>query len=388
MSNSASQHLGVLSVRSDPGPIDPNEVSLWVSEKAVDQYFQAAIVTVLVYDALITLDKEAKYFWKVPRRAVDYVYFLNRYIGIFGSVAFLFWNVYGVDIAMSVYQFSPRPRETKRSFIEPPRKSPEKPITPGAAVGTERRVRGAPGGLGGSTSGEVLLGNFAEWTRNIANWVTIISIDYILMIRVVALYSQNTRLSICLNLLLMLEAVVKLALLIYLELIEHIVVIGLAKNVMVSGEDNEPPWQLGMVDWLIPMAYGAILMILALYNAVEPWKISAGFKGFVLVKVLVRDQALYFILVIACCIFNIIEFWVVFSNELLAGILAALGNPAFLTILGNRMLFNLKEAGERGQNEGTSYRVPSRTISDIDFAEPARPQGESETRIEGDDGQA
>ena len=44
------------------------------------------------------------------------------------------------------------------------------------------------------------------------------------------------------------------------------------------------------------MIYGAILMVLALYKAAEYWKISAGFKGFTLVKVLIRDQALYFIL--------------------------------------------------------------------------------------------
>ena len=37
-------------------------------------------------------------------------------------------------------------------------------------------------------------------------------------------------------------------------------------------------------------------MILALYKATEYWKLSAGFKGFTLVKVLVLDQVVYFIL--------------------------------------------------------------------------------------------
>ncbi|KAL5524825.1 hypothetical protein ACEPAF_9971 [Sanghuangporus sanghuang] len=92
MSNSTGQHLGVLSIRSEVEPIDPSDVPSFVSVKVFSVYSQVAIITVLVYDAFITLDKEAKYFWKVPQRAVDYVYFMNRYIGIFGAVAHLFCN--------------------------------------------------------------------------------------------------------------------------------------------------------------------------------------------------------------------------------------------------------------------------------------------------------
>lgn len=46
------------------------------------------------------------------------------------------------------------------------------------------------------------------------------------------------------------------------------------------------------------MVYGVILMALAIYKAAysEFWRLSSGFKGFNLVKVLVVDQAIYFIL--------------------------------------------------------------------------------------------
>ena len=44
------------------------------------------------------------------------------------------------------------------------------------------------------------------------------------------------------------------------------------------------------------MVYGAILMVLALFKAAEYWRISAGFKGSTLVKILIRDQVLYFML--------------------------------------------------------------------------------------------
>lgn len=44
------------------------------------------------------------------------------------------------------------------------------------------------------------------------------------------------------------------------------------------------------------MVYGIILMALALFKAAEFWRMSAGFKGFNLVKVLIEDQAIYFVL--------------------------------------------------------------------------------------------
>ena len=43
----------------------------------------------------------------------------------------------------------------------------------------------------------------------------------------------------------------------------------------------------------VPLAYGALLLILALYKAREFWKLN-GFSGSRLVRVLIRDQALYY----------------------------------------------------------------------------------------------
>lgn len=44
------------------------------------------------------------------------------------------------------------------------------------------------------------------------------------------------------------------------------------------------------------MVYGVILMILAVYKAAEFWRLSSGFEGFNLVKVLIVDQIIYFVL--------------------------------------------------------------------------------------------
>ena len=66
------------------------------------------------------------------------------------------------------------------------------------------------------------------------------------------------------------------------------------------------------------------------------------------------------------------------ENVFLADVFDGLGNRTFLCILGSRMLFNLKEAGERGQNEGTSYNASSRTVSEMEFAQegPVNSEGD------------
>ena len=53
----------------------------------------------------------------------------------------------------------------------------------------------------------------------------------------------------------------------------------------------------------IPLAYGALLLILALYKAREFWKLN-GFTGSRLVVILIRDQALYYV---ACVLAIIVQ---------------------------------------------------------------------------------
>ncbi|KAL5480257.1 hypothetical protein ACEPAI_1527 [Sanghuangporus weigelae] len=322
----------VLSPRTDVEPVDPSLVVSFISVINLDMYIQAATVTVLIYDAIITMDKEARYFWRIPRKTVNFVYFVNRYIGIFAAVSALYSRSIQIpDSWDSVFAL--------------------------------KQVAGIA----------------INWIRNIADWAIIVLMDYILMIRVLALFSQDIILSIILKMLLVLEAAFKFGLDIYLTSLSHVVIGEFAKKLTFCGEDGLPPWQWTMVNWIIPIVYGSVLMILALYKAADYWKVSAGFKHFTLVKVLLRDQVLYFALAISCSVINIITNRVIFSSPSLGAVLNSLGNPTFLSLLGSRMLFNLKEAGERGQNEGTSYTISSRTISAIDFVDPGDHQRESRT---------
>ncbi|KAL5534893.1 hypothetical protein ACEPAF_2983 [Sanghuangporus sanghuang] len=234
-----------------------------------------------------------------------------------------------------------------------------KPLKPVAIVYFANRYIGLLGAISN------LFSKFAIWSRSLSYWATIVLIDCILMMRVVALYSKDRRLSISLNSLLVLAAAIKLSILIYITVIQDVAVYTLATNVTICGEKKSAAIGWGIVDWLAPMAYGVVLLALALRKAMQYWKMTSGFKTSRLVNVLIQDQIIYFLLVVLCCILNIIQFKIHVTNDVLAGILSTLGSPSLLCILGSRMLFNLKEAGNEDINERASVRAKS--IGAIEF---------------------
>ena len=73
--------------------------------------------------------------------------------------------------------------------------------------------------------------------------------------------------------------------------------------------------------------------------------------------------------VILVSVFQIVVNFTFESSALFTYILNVLANPALLSILGARLLFNMKEAATKGLNEGTSCGSKS-TISDIEFGVP------------------
>ena len=67
-------------------------------------------------------------------------------------------------------------------------------------------------------------------------------------------------------------------------------------------------------------------------------------------------------------LFNVIQTMIDDSGSIWVSLLGAIGDPSFLCILGSRLLVNLKEAGELGVNQGTSYRLSScQTVSEMEF---------------------
>ncbi|KAH8109814.1 hypothetical protein DFH11DRAFT_1809663, partial [Phellopilus nigrolimitatus] len=268
---------------SDVEPVDPSLVPLFVSELDISQYTGVAFLTLLVYNTIITMDKEIKYFWVSPRSFVSLIYFANRYIGILGTLS------------------------------------------------------------------KIVCKSKCSWDA-LKDWMTILLIDYILLMRVLALYQQDKRLAACLRTLFGLEAAFGLGILIYSTIYEEIVVGELAKGVLFCGENRIPTKVWGTLSWAAPMLYALILMCLALYKAAEHWRETAGFSQFTLVKVLIQDQAIYFIMVIFVSIMEIVSDQLYIPNALLSAILNCMGSPSLLCVLGSHLLVHLKEAGERGAN--------------------------------------
>jgi len=197
----------------------------------------------------------------------------------------------------------------------------------------------------------------------------------ILLLRVRALYSRGKAISIVLFSAFGIDVIGLVVLLIQGDAILDPDAIGVAPGLTLCGS-NDLSVVTAPLSWSIPLAYGSLLLALAFYKAAAIWKESAGLKGVSLIKVLIRDQAFYFLAVMFVCVANIVAD-VDDLSSILSNVFVVAGNPAFLSILGARLLFNMKEAGEKGLNQGTSCPTLTSTVSEIDFAAPPARAAES-----------
>ncbi|KAH8111441.1 hypothetical protein DFH11DRAFT_1613150 [Phellopilus nigrolimitatus] len=295
--------------RSSTEPIDPELIPYLISDYRQELYYELAIVAALVYNIIITMDKEVKYFWSTPGAFVSLIYFLNRYAGFFSALATA---------------------------------------------------------LGSSFHATERLCNFSTWSEYLADWVTILSMDYILLMRVLALYSQARKFAICLNTLFFIEAAFTLGNDIYSVIYEQVEV-GEALGFAFCGLGQVAPPVFGTLYWSAPLLFELTLMSLALYKAAGFWRSSAGFGGINLVKVLIEDQAIYFISVMLCSAAKLTGYWADIPLDSNVRIfLALLSSTALVSVIGSRLMVHLKEAAAIGVNEGTSYRM--KTLSHMEFA--------------------
>ncbi|OCB85045.1 hypothetical protein A7U60_g8002 [Sanghuangporus baumii] len=181
-------HLNIsssLQTRSDAEPVDPSLVQLFVSESTTSQYFIVALATLLVYHSIITLDKEVHLTGMTtcksnPRSSVSIIYFANHYIGLLAAACNITFALFTESLA--------------RYFVSR--------VTLRASI--------------------VLM-----QTPDLA--ITVL-IDYILLIRVLALYHQDRKLSITLKILLGLDAGLNLGILIYGTVFEDLYIGSLAEG--------------------------------------------------------------------------------------------------------------------------------------------------------------
>lgn len=160
------------------------------------------------------------------------------------------------------------------------------------------------------------------------------------------------------------------------EKIQALALTGRIVQCATSGAQLEQFVYFQFIDWMITAAIGFILLSLALYKTIEHW-ISLGLKGSSLVNLIIKDQIIYYIMIVFCSAINIAAS----KNNYLGSysleegaILNLLGNPGFLCLVGRRMSLNLKEAGDAEVNEGTGFpsiNIPTNSLSGLHFAAPA-----------------
>ncbi|KAI5117205.1 hypothetical protein M0805_005175 [Coniferiporia weirii] len=212
-----------------------------------------------------------------------------------------------------------------------------------------------------------MISKLSSWAGFIGGWINIVLLDYILLLRVLALWSGAKKLAVFLKAFFAMQSAFMLGIGIYNNELEGTTVGSEKGFAFCFGKDGSPPLYESLY-WAAPLAFELLLMILALYKAAEFWRETAGFDGFSLVNMLIQDQALYFVFVMICGIMNVALVWVAqhgFPSAAIDIVEAVLTSTSVLCILGCRLLVHLHEAGERGDNEGTSYRI--RTISSVKF---------------------
>ncbi|KAH8111439.1 hypothetical protein DFH11DRAFT_1613139 [Phellopilus nigrolimitatus] len=190
--------------------------------------------------------------------------------------------------------------------------------------------------------------------------------DYILLIRVLALFDNKKNIATCLRILFGVEAVFMLGLHLYYTVFEQIAV-GVGLGFAFCGTENlEYPPIVKTLYWTAPLLFELVMMTLALYKAAQLWKATAGIEGMSLVKVLIQDQVIYFVMIMMCSIAKVCNYWTLVQSTPVTVILTLLGTTTLLCIIGSQMMVHLKEAGERGVKGGTSYRME--TVTSITFA--------------------
>lgn len=202
--------------------------------------------------------------------------------------------------------------------------------------------------------------------------------NYILVIRIIAIWDNNKLLSIILKSIIVCEAVAELTFVIRLLVIMKHQTFSLPSSGSSCGYELDRHVyanvvNLTLVVWLILPITGFVLLVSALYKATEQWRIT-GLTRENLMTIIIKDQIIYYLVVLSCSIANMIGLKIA-TTGLSAGsyvlIQVAIGSPGLFCLVGSRMYMNLKEAGDTQLTEGRANRLfPETTLSSLEVAYP------------------
>ncbi|KAH8115980.1 hypothetical protein DFH11DRAFT_1251735 [Phellopilus nigrolimitatus] len=203
-------------------------------------YCRIAASSLLVYDTIITLGKEVKYFWcsyqSSSRKRFSWIFFLNRYVGLFGAIVDIYSCFTSGDNTICKHPIALFSDDSQSSFAWG--------SIPFFAMVTLRQW--------------LPTGHFERWTYQIAGMIGILAIDYILLLRALAFRSGDKRTARCLSVLFALEVVLMFAILLYVEIAYRVgvVFVGPKSSCVYTGTFHRK-W--ATVYWIVPVTFELVL---------------------------------------------------------------------------------------------------------------------------------
>ncbi|KAL5481101.1 hypothetical protein ACEPAI_10042 [Sanghuangporus weigelae] len=273
---------------------------------------------VVIYDTLLTMDREVEFFWDPQKQRWSYIkviYFVNRY----GGLLILVVDTWAVDIGIS-------PKLICHTIV--------------------------------------VQFYFQQWT----GWIAVLLVEIILIIRVNTLYERSRTSTLVLSTLFFAQAALMATVLIKWDLIS---ILAFFDDIHACGSQLAPPYWISFF-WLPPIIMDFILLVLTLRKSLALRKITPGknWSELRLHRTLVRDQALYFVGIFICSLANM-GFFTIYPKILCAALGFALGFPC---VMGSRILLNLREMAREEMRCGLST---SKVFTSIQFAEQTLRQQES-----------
>ncbi|KAH8120478.1 hypothetical protein DFH11DRAFT_1739582 [Phellopilus nigrolimitatus] len=307
-------------------------------------YARLAAMVIVLYDTLITLDREIEYFWGKPWSHVKTLYFLNRYWGMI-ALGLDTWSRLFRAVYIHLYVLIIR-AHIKLRFYQQSR-----------IISADFNLFSRAG-----ADGYQFCWSKVSYQRNASVLIPRLHSHFsvILMIRVHALYNRSRIALVVLTVLLVVQATAMAALLISLLKIFH--VISFTSGTTCGSFQTFPRWFA--LFWLPAVLIDLLLLLLTLYKAFYFLKMTPGkrLSSSRLFETLVRDQILYFVGVLFVASANMVA---VSLMPLL--ICVAVGFVlAFPLIMGSRLLLNLREMAD----DRLESNAP--TISTLIFA-PGQP---------------
>ncbi|KAI5116371.1 hypothetical protein M0805_008684, partial [Coniferiporia weirii] len=287
-----------------------------------------------------------KYFWKTPFTHISFLYFLNRYLGLLEALVDVRSFTFGVTEALYV-------------------PSDDNELNNADLV---RQVWFL--GLVLRDFWCVLLAlqssHSDSHSVHFPGWIGILVIDAILLIRVIALYERSTKLTVCLSFLFVAEASVMLWCSARIQLSAGMTVVKIGDTTECR-IGTDVPQLMSVLYWIPPTVFELALLVLSVRKGAEFWRERAGLKGFSrLMHVLLRDQVVYFILVLACGVASVILTYVK-VGVVGVGTSFKFTNATALCILGSRILINLKEAAVQNVYASVDQSGSGTVLSDVRF---------------------